>query len=265
MNEGLFLSKLDLEEVGVFESLRTYQGKIFRLEEHLKRFVESARTAGLNPVPKISELKKELDLALRAFHEPRTTSHERQRDLFLRITVWKQRVIVIVGERKHPPSIYKEGVVLKTSPVRRTHSNASPAEAKTTAYQNAILATLEPALGTYEWIFLDAHGFLTEVRIGNLFLVKDGRILTPPPTGILNGVTRRVVIECSRKIKNAVLETRLTRHDLYNADEAFLTNTSWEILPIREVDGRKIGTKIPGPITLKLQRTFKQKVKDEIL
>src|SRR5207237_1009643 len=126
---------------------------------------------------------------------------------------------------------------LRTSNVRRSLSHASPPQAKTSAYQNALLATLEPSPG-YEWVFLDQSGFVTEVRIGNLFIIKGKMLATPPTTGILNGVTRRFVIELALQAGLKVREVPLTRHEIYNADEAFLTNTSWEILPVRELDGR---------------------------
>jgi branched-chain amino acid aminotransferase len=157
--------------------------------------------------------------------------------------------------------------------VRRSLSNASPPEAKTSAFQNGVLAALEPnPAGAYEDLFLDMNGYVTEVRIGNLFIVDAHALLTPPTAGILNGITRRVVIECARRAGIPVREVPLTRHDVYNAREAFLTNTSWEILPVSSLDGRKIGGAstdrptdgpVPGPVTAKLHRIFKQKVAQE--
>lgn len=247
------------EEIGVFESLRTYRGKIFRKEEHIQRFLESARTVGVREKIDSKQIARELDSALKAV----STSKE-DGDFFLRITWWKAGVFVMAGRRKHSEELYRRGAALKTSPVKRSPSHAVPSGAKTTDYVNAALATLEPKPDSvYEWLFLDAAGFVTEVRIGNFFIIKDGKLLTPPTTGILNGVTRRFVIECAHELGIPVLEVPLTRHEVYNADEAFLTNTSWEILPVRELDQRKIGQKIPGPLTHKLQNYFKQKALQE--
>ncbi len=254
----LLMKNVPEEEIGIFESVRTYNGKIFKLEDHLKRFAESAKTAGR--VCDISRLRKELQASVRAFQSEQGSKD----DIFLRITLWRDEVFVMAGSRKHSEKIYKTGVALKTSPVRRSHVNAQPSGAKTTAYQNALLASLEPKPEeVYEWLFLDHQGFVTEVRIGNIFILKDGVLITPSTTGILNGVTRLFVLECARQLKISVKEVPISRHEIFNADEAFLTNTSWEILPVRELDGRRIGTEIPGHLTLKLHELFKKKAKAE--
>lgn len=246
-------------EIGIFESLRTYRGKIFRIEDHLKRFMESARTAGVSSRVDVKAVRMELESALHAFM---THGPDPDEDFFIRVSWWKGKFYVLVGQRKHAASLYNEGIALKTSPVKRSLSNAVPAEVKTSAYHNAVLASLEPG-SAYEWLFLDRNGFVTEVRIGNFFIIKDGVLRTPPTQGILNGVTRRFVVECARQLEIPVQETLITRHEVYNADEAFLTNTSWEILPVRELDSRKIGRDLPGPLTLKLHQTFKQKALQE--
>ena len=246
---------LSPDEVGIFESLRTYGEEIFRKEEHVRRFLESAQTAGLKGILE-KDTARELDLALDAFRK----EHPEAGDLFIRLMLWRKEVRVMIGERIHPPALYEKGASLKTSPVRRSLSNASPPEAKTSAYQNAAFASLEPKTpAVFEWLFLDNSGTVTEVRTGNLFLAKDGSLATPPTAGILDGVTRRFVIECARKIGIPVRETPLTRHDVFNAGEAFLTNTSWEILPVAELDGRRIGRTVPGPVTLKLRQIFRQR------
>lgn len=256
----LYLKEYDPYAVGVFESLRTYQGKIFHLEAHVERFMDSARTAGLQNLS-ARMIKEEVLLALKAFHQDYPKL--KKDDVFIRVTAWPygakpgRKIFCVITQRKHAAEIYQKGVSLRTSSVRRSLSHASPPQAKTTAYQNPLLATLEPSQG-YEWVFLDQAGYVTEVRIGNLFIVKNKKIVTPPTTGILNGVTRRFVLECARTAKISALETPLTRYDIFNADEAFLTNTSWEILPVRELDGRKVGGKIPGPLTLKLHQLFKK-------
>ena len=246
------------ENAGIFESLRTYGGQFFRLEEHLKRFAESAQTAGFRDQIDVKQIRESLQTALRAYlKEEKPKAGE---DCFFRVTWWRGAVYVMIGSRKYPQDFYRTGVALQTSAVKRSVPNALPAGAKTTDYVNALMATLElkPA-DVYEWLFLDPQGFVTEVRVGNFFIVKDGVILTPPAAGILNGVTRRFVIECARVLRFPVREIPVTRHEVYNADEAFLTNTSWEILPVCELDRRKIGSQVPGPITRQLQQTFKKR------
>lgn len=262
VTDRILLRHFDAEAVGIFESLRTYNGKIFHAEEHVRRFIDSAKTAGTEKIPGPAALVRELELALASFEKEFPEAAKEH--VFIRMTLWPYGsehggiLLVSITHRKHPPGLYKHGVVLRTSSVRRSLSHASPPQAKTSAYQNALLATLEPSPG-YEWIFLDQSGFVTEVRIGNIFLIKNKELVTPPTPGILNGVTRRFVIECARQAKLAVREIPVMRHDVYNADEAFLTNTSWEILPVRELDGRKVRGPIPGPLTQKLHKLFKKK------
>lgn len=250
---------------GIYESLRAYDGVLFCPTEHLERFFESAKTLGL----KVPKTREEIAVDLK-----KALNKSGKKDAFVRLTLMGTPAFlsIIVIERKHPHEIYQKGVSLRTAVVRRNSSNSTFPEAKSTDCMNQVLATLEPApSGNYEILFLNAEGYLTEARIGNLFMVTAqqspkgvSRLITPPPNGLLNGVTRRFVIECARRGKIPVEERPLTRHELFNAGEAFLTNTSWEILPIREVDGRKIGDAVPGGVTKKLQRIFKEQVQKEI-
>ncbi len=262
-----FLKKFhDDEEIGVFESLRTYpRGKIFREKEHLTRFKESLQTLANLHAFSSAELSRELHLALNAYTKE-SGKRDKTAEYFLRLSFWQDQIFVMVGTRQHPESIYQNGVTLSTSPVRRTFTNAQSAQVKTSAYHNAFLASLEiKPEDTYEWIFLDAQGYVTEVRIGNLFVVRNGILLTPPEDGILNGVTRGVVLECALRNRLRVQEIPLTRHEIFNAQEAFLTNTSWQILPVSKLDGRRIGSSVPGPVTSLLQKTFRDIVQEECL
>lgn len=261
IKDRVTLSRFPGDSIGIFESLRTYRSGIFRLDEHLHRFLESAKTAGLpEPLPSLSQLRREILNAHRSFLKKKRIDG----DLFLRLTLWQGRIFVMIGGRKHADVLYQKGVVLQTSPVKRSPPYAAPAQAKTSDYMNAVMATLEPKPeSVYEWLMLDTLGYITEVRTGNFFMIKNGIFFTPPTTGILNGVTRRFVIECARDLEISVKEVPITRHEIYNADEAFLTNTSWEVLPVQELDGRRIGKTVPGPITLKLHQIFKQKALQE--
>ena len=245
------------DTTGIYESIKAYQGTLFQLEEHLDRFFESAKTVGLK-VPETREaIRKRLKRAL---------AESGKKGAFVRLTLVGKELFVVVGERSHPPELYQKGIALKTTAVTRNTSPSSFPEAKTTSgCLNQVLASLDPVpAGTYEILFLNHEGYLMEVRIGNFFMVKNGALFTPAPRGLLDGVTRRFVIKCARLGKIPVEERPLTRHDLFNAEEAFLTNTSWEILPIREVDGRSIGERIPGPVTRELQALFRKEVRREI-
>lgn len=259
------------EAAGIFESMRAYGGRILHEKEHLSRLLESAKTAGYRPFPEPAKLRLELKAALKAFGK---------KECYIRLTLWEGRSFVILGSREHPKELYEKGVVLKTASFPRGGPNSFPWQAKASAYQQAILASTEPHLDKiYEWVFLDSQNFLTETRVGNFFIIKycstrpgcktsrsgcaekSGAILfTPPAHLILNGVTRRFVIKSALDLGIKVREIPLTRHEFFNADEAFLCNTSWEILPIRELDGRVIGTGEPGPVTLKLHSYFKRRV-----
>jgi branched-chain amino acid aminotransferase len=276
------------EAAGVFESMRAYGGRILHEKEHLSRLLESAKTVGYKsdflyyrngrgnksqgrcqgwPFPDRAKLQLELKSALRAFGK---------KECFVRLTLWEGRSFVILGSREHPKELYEKGVVLKTASFPRGGPNTFPWQAKVSAYQQAILAGTEPHPDKiYEWVFLNREGVLTETRVGNFFIVKyrfthpvcgnshtrcvekgGATLFTPPEHLILNGVTRRFVIKCALELGFQPREIPLTRHEFFNADEAFLCNTSWEILPVRELDGRTIGSGKPGPITLKLHRFF---------
>lgn len=269
------LDLMRAEAAGIFESMRAYGGRILHQEEHLARLLDSARTVGYRPLPGPAKLRMELKAALTAFGK---------KECYVRLTLWEGRSLAILGSREHPEAIYKTGVALKTASFPRGGPNTFPWQAKASAYQQAILASTEPhPEKIYDWVFLDQGGFLTETRIGNFFIVKypaqkpalknlkEGSwpkrgvtLLTPPESLILNGVTRRFVIKCALELRGRVQETPLTRHEFFNADEAFLCNTSWEILPVRELDGRVIGAGKPGPVTMELHRYFKRRVQQDV-
>lgn len=254
------------EQISVFESIRSYGGNTFRLREHLTRLSESARTVGLR-LPKSSvELEKEIKACLA--HWQRSSRRRRKgKDCFIRLTVDYRNSFVFLLNRKRPPSIYEQGLSLKTTVTRRDLVSASPPQAKASAFFNCVLAAMELEAGlrgeTTEALFLDPNGYVAEAASWNIFMVKRGTILTPE-TNILRGITREFVIECARKIRLPVFETTLTRYDLWNADEAFLTNTSGEVAPARSLDGRLIGTCLPGPITKKITLRFHQELEKEL-
>ncbi len=233
-------------EMWVFESMKSYGGKIFRLSAHLDRLFESAKTIGLR-LPKTREIiAAEIKKCLKGFENG---------DYFLRFWADSRHTCLAITMRKRPQSIYREGVCLETSSIRRNHINSEPPGAKTSAFLNGVLAVQGLADDRFDRIFLDQNGYVAEGTIWNVFIAKKG-ILYTPGSGILDGVTRRFVIECAQKERLPVIETCLTRHDFWNSDEAFLTNTSGEIVPIRSLDGRTIGREIPGALTKKLIKRF---------
>jgi branched-chain amino acid aminotransferase len=209
------------ENMFAFESLRSYGGVIFRLEEHVDRLFETAKTVGLELTKTREELMKELRNCL---------DQTAAGDLFLRLMVNERDSFIFLLERKRPD----------------------------------VFAAMERELSSaYESVFLNQEGYVTEATIWNLFMVKAGVLMTPG-TGILHGVTRQFVIECAVAEHLPVQETNLTRHDFWNADEAFLTNTSGEIVPIRSLDGRVIGRQIPGSVTQQLMTRFRKEVEREL-
>ncbi len=253
--ENISAAFLDENEINVFETMLAQNGKIFLLDDHLKRLFESAKTTGVR-APSEFEIKKELEEVVSKISKERSC---------IRVTLFREQVVTFVFKRAHQTDIYKKGVVLKTSAVKRSSSESMRPEAKTGQFLNGILADLDPqARDSFETLFLDREGYIKEARIWNIFIVKKGSLKTPIPSGILDGVTRRFVIKCTFQEQIGVLETSLTRHDVWNAEEAFLTNTSGGIVPILSLDGRLIGTKIPGMVTERLSRRFETELNREL-
>lgn len=164
--------------------------------------------------------------------------------------------------KSHPCQWYEKGVALKTTARRRFDFKAQDPQIKASQFMNGVLAALdESAPGAHELLFFGPLGTVAEGTVSNVFIVKDKQLLTPAvSSGILKGVTRSVVIALAEKRRIPVVETLLTRHEFYTAEECFLTNTSSEVLPVVAIDGRAIGSGAPGPITRKLAKDFKRKV-----
>ncbi len=254
-SDQIFESSFSEDKIFVFESLRSYGGRVFRLNEHLNRLFESAKTVGLKLPKTRAQIKKELVACL--------VPHGKQ-DAFIRLTIDEKDSFIMVLDRKRPAWIYEKGVDLKTAVTRRNFVNAAPPEPKTSAFFNNVLGVMEQhGSNAYESIFLDSNGYVTEATVWNLFMMKGEKLFTPQ-VGILNGVTREFVIKCAKGEGFPVLESNLTRHDFWSADEAFLTNTSGEIVPIRSLDGRLIGKEVPGVITKGLMARFHKELTKEL-
>lgn len=230
--------------LNVFETMQSRSGKILHLNEHLDRLFESAKTSGIEVPTERERIEKEL--AEIAKENP---NHS------IRLAVSEKNIFTIVSVRSYPEKIYREGVDLKTSAVRRNLSNSVPPEAKSGDLVNGLLAFLD-CTDSFDRIYLGPDGYVREAGVWNFFMVKEGALKTPPTAGILNGVVRRFVLKYALELGISAEESFLTRHDVFNADEAFLTNSTGIIVPVRSLDGRQIGTEIPGVITSRLMKRF---------
>ena len=245
---------------GIFEGIRAYNGRVFKLTEHIDRLFYSAKAILL----KIPLSQGEI---VRAVVE--TCRRNKIRDGYVRLLVTRgagtlglnpnrcknPSIIIIAGKiQLYPAELYERGMEIITVPtIRNLHSALNPA-IKSLNYLNNILAKIEANnAGCEEAVMLNAEGFVSECTGDNIVIVKAGQMLTPPlSAGALYGITRGVGIELAREEGLTVAEPNLTRYDLFNADECFLTGTGAELIPIVKIDGRVIGTGKPGPITRRL-------------
>jgi branched-chain amino acid aminotransferase len=251
---------------GVFEGIRAYHGRVFKLPEHIDRLYCSAK-AILLTIPLTPAAMTEAVLE--------TCRRNRIRDGYIRLLVTrgvgtlglnpnrcKNPSVIIIADKiqLYPPEFYEKGLAIITVPTTRNlHSAVNPA-IKSLNYLNNILAKLEANLaGCEEAVMLNAQGYVSECTGDNLFIVKRGHLHTPPLyAGALYGITRGVVMELARAAGLPVSEHNLTRYDLFNADEFFLTGTGAEVIPVVKIDGRVIGDGTPGLITRDLVAKYKQ-------
>jgi branched-chain amino acid aminotransferase len=254
---------------GVFEGIRQYNGRIFEKEGHIKRLFESALGIRL-PMPLTPE---QVGAALEE-----TVAANKFRDCYIRLVVTRgvgylgvspknctTPVTIVIADKiqLYPEEMYKTGMSIITASVTRNHPNAISPRIKSLNYLNNVQAKWEALdAGVPEAMMLNHLGYVCECTGDNIFIVKDGALLTPPPeAGILLGVTRAVVMDLARAAGVPVYERNLTRHDVYVADECFLTGTAAEIVPVTKVDCRAIGTGKPGPLTARLLEAFHKKVR----
>lgn len=249
---------------GVFEGIRAYHGRVFKLKEHIDRLFCSAKAILLDiPLSHAGMMKAVVD----------TCRRNKLRDGYIRLVVTrgagtlglnpnkcKKPSVIIIADRiqLYPQELYERGMEIVTVPtVRNLHSALNPA-IKSLNYLNNILAKIEANLaGCEEAVMLNAEGFVSECTGDNLFIVKEGQISTPPlSAGALYGITRGLVIALAREAGIPVHEPNLTRYDLYNAEECFLTGTGAELIPVTKIDGRVIGSGKPGPVTRSLVQKY---------
>ncbi len=251
---------------GVFEGIRSYKGHIFKLDEHIKRLYLSARAVMIE-IPITPEQFK------RAIID--TMAANGLTDAYIRAVVTrgagdlgldprkcpKPCIIIITATiQLYPDDLYKKGLDLVTVPTQRIPDCALSPRIKSCNYLNNILGKLEAIrAGCIEGVMLNSNGEVAEGTADNIFIVTDGTLRTPPPeAGILEGITRGVVMEIARDMGMNVREAVLTRYDLYAADECFLTGTGAEVIPVVSIDGRKISDGKPGAATQKLLAKFRE-------
>jgi len=250
---------------GIFEGIRAYNGRVFKLKENIDRLYASAKSILLTmPITHQQMMKAVVE----------TCRQNKVRDGYIRLLVTRgvgtlglnpnrcknPSVIIIAGKiQLYPPELYQKGMEIVTVPtVRNLHSALNPA-IKSLNYLNNILAKIEANnSGCEEAVMLNAEGFVSECTGDNLFIVKNEALQTPPlSAGALYGITRGVVMEMAGESGMEVTEPNLTRHDLFNADECFLTGTGAELVPVVKIDGRVIGNGKPGQITQKLVAQYR--------
>ncbi len=251
---------------GVFEGIRAYGGRIFRCEDHVDRLFRSAGNIRLN----IPLTKPQIVEALE-----QTVAANGVTDGYIRLVVTRgagtlgldpnkcrEPVVFIIADQivLYSEAMYEHGMEIITARTRRVGPDMIPASTKSLNYLNNILAKVEAVdAGAPEALMLNADGEIAEATGDNVFIVRGGTVLTPPPeSGILVGITRKVVMELAEKLGIPLREQRIRPEELYAADECFLTGTAAEVIAVTKVDGRTIGDGRPGPITRKLLAAFRE-------
>ena len=249
---------------GVFEGIRSYAGKVFKLDEHLQRLWASAKALLLEIPISIEQMAQGIKDTLAANDIT---------DGYIRVLVTRgsgtlgldpnrcsDPQVIIIADRisLYPEELYEKGLEIITVSTVRNHPAALSPRIKSLNYLNNILAKIEGLqAGCIEALMLNHKGEVAECTGDNIFLVREGRILTPPTeAGILEGITRDLAIDLAREAGIEVKEVPLTKHDVYIADECFLTGTAAEVIPVVKVDSRPIGDGSPGPITKDLSKRF---------
>jgi len=252
---------------GVFEGIRSYNRRVFKLKEHIDRLYESAQSIML----KIPMGKEQLSKAV-----TQTLKANKLDNAYIRLVVtrgegdlgldprkcYKGATIIIITDKiaLYPEKLYRDGLAIVTVPTVRNLPEALNPQIKSLNYLNNILAKIEAAnCGSDEAIMLDSLGYVAECTGDNIFVVKNGHLYTPPQCmGTLRGITRDSILEIARKARIPAHEHVITRHEVYISDECFLTGTAAEVIPVVKVDGRVIGAGKPGKISLALMKKFKQ-------
>jgi len=257
---------------GVFEGIRAYNCLVFKLKEHIDRLFESAHTIMLSvPYSK----KYIMDATIRTLQANRlrnayirllVTRGEGDLGLDIRKCQGNAKLIIITDKiALYPRRLYEQGLKIITVPTIRNLPEALNPQIKSLNYLNNILAKIEAINAGYEEaIMLDSLGYVAECTGDNIFIVKNRKLYTPPQCmGTLRGITRDTILEIARQKDISTNEHVITRHEMYNSDECFLTGTAAEIVPVVNIDGRKIGRGKPGPVTKMLLEEFRKVTKKD--
>jgi branched-chain amino acid aminotransferase len=251
---------------GVFEGIRSYNRLVFKLKEHINRLYESAHSIMLDVGISKEEMKKAVI---------ETLKHNEMKDAYIRLIVTrgvgdlgldprkcKRASIIVITDkiRLYPEKLYKEGLSIITVPTQRNIPEALNPQIKSLNYLNNILAKIEAINSGYEEaLMFTASGYVAECTGDNIFMLKNNCLITPPAyLGVLKGITRGAVMDIAGKKGLEVKEEIITRHELFTADECFLTGTAAEIIPVVSIEKRIVGTGKPGKITLELMEEFRK-------
>lgn len=256
---------------GVFEGIRSYEGRVFKLNEHIERLFASAMAIKLEvPVSK-KDIKDKIIETLR-----RNKLH----NAYIRVVVTRGEGDLGLDPKKcprasyfiiassivlYPEKFYKDGLTVMTVATRRNIPEALSPKIKSLNYLNNIMAKIEANnYGVLEAIMLSKDGYVAECTGDNVFIITKEELITPPTyIGALEGITRACVMELAKEMNITVSEKIFTRYDMYVADECFLTGTAAEIIPVINVDDRRIGTGKPGPLTISLMEAFRKLTRSE--
>ncbi|MFB1081254.1 branched-chain-amino-acid transaminase [Jeotgalibacillus sp. JSM ZJ347] len=253
---------------GVFEGIRSYNGNVFRLEEHLVRLYDSAKSILLE-IPYTKEEMQQIII--------KTLQKNNLKDGYIRLVVsrgvgnlgldpftCKRPSVIVIAESLalFPKKLYETGIEIVTVASRRNRSDVLSPKVKSLNYLNNILVKIEAGLaGVPEALMLNDQGYVAEGSADNIFIVRGKKILTPPGyVGALEGITRNAIIELAKDKGYEMEEAVFTRHDVYVADEVFLTGTAAEVIAVVKVDGRVVGDGAPGQVTGELLESFRELV-----
>ncbi len=249
---------------GIFEGVRVYNGKIFKLESHIDRLFSSAKAILLDIGMSPAEVTSAVIDTVRANDKKdgyiRLVVTRGVGDLGINPATCKKATVIIIAAdiSLYPAEHYAKGISIITSSVRRISPQHFDTRIKSLNYLNNILAKIEAAnSGCLEALLLDSDGFVAECTADNIFAVRRGRLLTPHCAGSnLEGITRGTVLDAAERLGLPAEEAPLTQYDMYTADECFITGTGAEIMPVTKIDGRIIGSGLPGPVTESLRKEF---------
>ena len=255
---------------GIFEGIRVYNGKVFEADAHLDRLWASAKAIRLAIPLSRAQLLAAMEETARAngFKDCyiRAVVTRGTGDLGINPLKSPRPTVFVIADliSVHPREMYEKGIAIITASVTRNHPNALSSRIKSLNYLNNVLAKIEANdAGVAEAVMLNHEGYVAECTVENIFIVRNGEVQTPGTTeGILEGVTRAVMLKLCRTLKIPCVEKTLQRHDLYIADECFLTGTGAEVIPVTKIDGREIGNGQAGPLTRRLIDAFRAYIRE---